>query len=110
MALTIISSALAAVPVQAVLPAAEAAAANVANFARPLVGVGAATAVALVFQPLLRGFLRAAILLVSPRQSTYERQEIARRKDEQALQMMAREFDLYQPSQAAELRYLAGRD
>lgn len=99
-----------ALPVQAVIPAAEAIVGSVAPIARPLLGLSAVVAVLMIFKPLLLGLLRAALLVVKPRQTV--EQQAAQRKlsDVLMLNSMARDLDATQPNLAAELRVLAGRD
>jgi hypothetical protein len=105
---------LVAVPVQAILPATGAVAGTVIGAARPLLGLGALTAslaaFLVVFKPLLRGLLRAALLVVTPRQPSAA--QVARRKMRGILMLnaMAREYEASQPSLAAELRLLANRN
>jgi hypothetical protein len=82
---------------------------SVPNLAQPLVGVGILVALLLVFRPLLTGLLRAALLVIKPRQSLEERQSRRVMKSVFMLNRMAKDFDATQPSQAAELRWLASR-
>jgi hypothetical protein len=67
-------------------------------------------ALLVVFRPLLIGLLRAALLVLKPRQSFEERQARHFFKGKRLLNAMARDFDANQPSQAAELRWLASRN
>lgn len=97
---------LAAVPVQAILPVAEAIAGNAASVARPLAGAGALVAVGMMFKPLLRGVLRAALLSVTPRRlSAQERRE----RDAVEVENLARYFEGFDPGQAADLRAMLAR-
>jgi hypothetical protein len=98
-----------ALPFTATLPAVEALAGMVASAARPLVGLGALAAFAIVFKPLLSGLLRAALLVLKPRQSLETRNERCRFAGARLLQRMARDVDDTQPGLAAELRWLASR-
>ena len=99
-----------AIPVQAIIPAAEAFAGSVAPVARPLLGLSAFVAVLMFFKPLLTGLLRAALLVVKPRQAPQERVVQRKLSDVLMLNRMARDLDATQPNLAAELRILAGRD
>jgi hypothetical protein len=96
---------IAAFPVQAAIPAAEAA----IGLARPLLGLSAVAAFLMIFRPLLVGLLRAALLVVSPRQSFAVRSARTRLQGVRTLNRMARDFDSTQPNLAAELRNLASR-
>ncbi|TFW05457.1 hypothetical protein E4K72_11300 [Oxalobacteraceae bacterium OM1] len=96
-------------PLQAALPAAQAAAGAAVTIARPALGLSALAAVLLVFKPLLTGLLRAALLAVKPRQSLEERSMRTRMQSVLALNQMARDLDTTQPGLAAELRSLAAR-
>ncbi|RJG07644.1 hypothetical protein D3870_18040 [Noviherbaspirillum cavernae] len=101
--------AIAAIPVQAVLPAAEVFAGTAVNVARPLLGLSALVAFLMVFKPLLRGLLRAAVLTVAPRLSVEERNARSKVRGALMLNRLANAYDEFQPGQAAELRALAGR-
>jgi hypothetical protein len=98
-----------ALPFTAVLPAAEVVAGTVAGAARPLLGLGAAAAFAIVFKPLLTGMLRAALLTIRPRESLEARNQRNRFLGARLLQRMARDVDESQPGLAAEFRWLASR-
>ncbi len=100
----------AAFPLQAALPAAEVIAGSAMAVARPALGLGVLAVFALMFKPLLIGLLRAALLVVKPRQSIEQR--IARRnmKDLLLLNRLAHEVEACQPNLAVELRNLAARD
>jgi len=99
-----------AFPVQAVLPAAETLAGTAVGAARPLLGVGAVAAVLVMFKPLLKGLLRAALLFVKPRRSLEERALRDRMKSVLMLNNMARDLESREPGLAAELRAIAARD
>ena len=100
---------IAAVPVQAILPAAEAFAGTAINVARPLVGLSALVTFLMMFKPMLRGLFRAAVLAVSPRLSVEERVARSKARGALTLELMARRFDEIEPGQAADLRALAAR-
>jgi len=100
---------IAAVPVQALLPVAESFTGSAINVVRPLFGLSALFGLLMVFKPLLRGLLRAAVLTVAPRLSVEERKARNRVRAAFELNMMARDFDQFQPGQAADLRALASR-
>jgi hypothetical protein len=92
-------------PVETAGPLAQAALSAI----RPLLGLGLAAALVVVFKPLIAGILRAALLLLTPRPSRERRQAQDRVRAALTLNRMAREFDGSQPGQAAELRWLASR-
>ena len=95
-----------AFPAEAAVPVAQA----FVNAARPLIGLGILATLLLLFKPLIVGMLRAALLVVSPRKSLQERKAHNNMQGALMLNRMARELDSSQPSLAAELRLLAGRD
>jgi hypothetical protein len=80
-----------------------------ANFLRPLLGLGLLAALAMVFKPLIIGFLRAALLVLKPRQSQEQRKTRNALHGVRMLNHMAKEVDATQPSLASELRMLAAR-
>jgi hypothetical protein len=80
-----------------------------AGAARPLLGVSLFATLLLVFKPLLKGLLQAAILMMAPRKSLEERRFAARLRGVSMLHRMAREYDRSQPNLAAELRQIASR-
>jgi len=80
-----------------------------AGAARPLIGISIFATLFLVFKPLLKGLLHAALLLISPRKSLEERRSAQRVRSAWMLHRMAREYDAAQPNLAAELRQLASR-
>jgi hypothetical protein len=98
-----------AFPAQAAIPVAQTVLGVAATLARPALGLGALLAVVLIFKPLLLGMLRAALLVVKPRESLEQR--VARRtlRDVKRLHRMASEAEGLQPNLAAELRFLASR-
>lgn len=98
-----------AFPIQAAIPAAESLAGTAVTVARPLLGFSALAAVMVMFKPLLVGLLRAALLVLKPRRSLEERARHDTMESALMLNRMAREVEIYQPSLAAELRYLASR-
>lgn len=99
-----------AFPAEAALPAFQALAANAISIVRPLVGLSILAALLVVFKPLLVGVLRAALLLVKPRQSLEERS--ARHMLESVLMVhrIARDVEHSHPSLASELRAIAARN
>jgi hypothetical protein len=98
-----------AIPFTAGLPALEAVTVTVASAVRPLLGLSMLAAFAIVFKPLLSGLLRAALLMIKPRQSLEARNEQRRFVGARLLQRLARDVDDSQPGLAAELRWLASR-
>jgi hypothetical protein len=78
--------------------------------ARPLFGAGALMTFFMMFKPLITGVLQAVKLVFSPRLSLEERRQRQTLRRVSMLHRLAREFDHYEPSQAAELRMLASRD
>lgn len=98
-----------AFPVQLALPAAEALAGTAIVAARPVLGFSALAAVLVMFKPLLIGVLRAALLVIKPRQSLEERSLRSTMQSVLMLNRMARELDATEPSLAAELRSIASR-
>ena len=87
----------------------EAIAANALAVARPLLGLGVLAALLVVFKPLLVGLLRAALLVVKPRQSLEERSRRSMMESVLMLNRMARDLDRVEPSLANELRAIASR-
>ena len=80
-----------------------------ADFAGPLFALAVVAAVAVVLKPLLLGLVRAAILVVKPRQSNEQRRAVRTLFSMLTLNRMANEADDSDPSFAAELRVLAAR-
>ncbi len=78
--------------------------------ARPLFGVGALTTFFVMFRPLIVGVLQAAKLVFNPRLSLEERRGRQTLRRAAMLNKLARDFDQFEPNQAAELRLLASRD
>lgn len=78
--------------------------------ARPLIGLGIFAALLVLFKPLIAGFLRAALLVISPRKALEERKADNKVQSALMLNRMARDLDRLQPSLAAELRSFAARD
>lgn len=107
--MSILATALPAIPAQAILPAFQTAVGATAGLVRPLIGLGMLAAILVMFKPLLTGLLRAALLVFKPRESREDRS--ARRLVESILMLnrMARDMDDVQPSLAAELRSIAAR-
>ncbi|GAC1318924.1 MAG: hypothetical protein NVS3B11_06590 [Collimonas sp.] len=77
---------------------------------RPLLGLGALATLMVYFKPLWMGVLRAALMLVKPRKSLDQRIARSKFNGQQLVRRMANDHALSQPSLAAELRLLAGRD
>ncbi len=98
-----------AFPAEAALPALQAFAGNALNLVRPMVGLGVLAAVFVVFKPLLVGLLRAALLVVKPRQTLEQRSERRILQSVVMLNRMARDLDGSDPGLAAELRSIAAR-
>jgi hypothetical protein len=98
-----------ALPVQAILPAFQGAAGVSGSILRPMLGLGMLAIAMVFFKPLLTGLLRAALLVLKPRESREDRS--VRRTMESVLMLnrMARDMDSIQPSFAAELRAIAAR-
>lgn len=63
----------------------------------------------LIFKPLLKGLLQAAILVLAPRKTLEERRFAAKLRGIAMLHRMASSYDHSQPNLAAELRQLASR-
>lgn len=98
-----------AFPVETAFPMAQAFARVAIGAVRPILGFGALATFLVLFKPLIAGFLRAALLVVSPRQPLAQRKAKQKRNGIQYLQRLARQYDDVQPSLAAELRSLASR-
>ncbi len=96
-------------PAQVAVPAAQAFVRVAATVARPLVGVGALMTLTMMFKPLVKGMLQATALVFHPRLSLEERNSRRTLRDVLMLNRMAKELELSQPNQAAELRWLASR-
>lgn len=77
---------------------------------RPLLGLGALATLMVYFKPLWMGVLRAAVMLIKPRKSLDQRIARSKFNGQQLVRRMANDHALSQPSLAAELRLLAGRD
>jgi len=80
-----------------------------ADLAMPLLAVSIVGTIFLVFEPLLTGLLRAAILVVKPRQTRDERRARTTLLSMLTLNRMADEADGRDPALAAELRSIAAR-
>jgi hypothetical protein len=98
-----------AFPAEAALPALQAFAGTAVSAVRPVIGLGIVAAFLLAFRPLLIGLLRAALLVIKPRQTLEQRSERRILQSVLLLNRMARELDGLDPSQASELRALAAR-
>ena len=77
--------------------------------ARPLLGVSLFATLLLVFKPLLKGLLQAAVLRMAPRKSLEERRSAQKLRGIAMLNSLACEYDRSQPNLAAELRQIASR-
>jgi hypothetical protein len=97
-------------PAEIALFDASALLASAAAALRPLLGLGAFATLMVYFKPLWMGVLRAALMLVKPRKSLDQRIARSKFKGQQLMRRMANDHALSQPSLAAELRLLAGRD
>lgn len=102
-------SILLAYPIQAAVPGAQYFFSSAFALARPMFGAGAFMTVVMMFKPMLVGVLKAVRLTFSPRQTLEERNSRRTLRGVLMLNRMARELDNIDPSQAAELRLLAGR-
>ncbi len=80
-----------------------------ASAVRPLIGLGVFAALLIVFKPLIAGMLRAALLVITPRNQAGESKERDKFQGVLMLNRMAREYESSQPGLAAELRSLASR-
>lgn len=80
-----------------------------AGAARPLIGVSLFATLLLIFKPLLKGLLQAAILMLAPRKSLEQRRMAEKIRGAKLLHRMARDYESSQPNLAAELRQLASR-
>jgi hypothetical protein len=98
-----------AFPVESALPVAQAFAGAAAAAARPIIGFGVIATFLVLFKPLIAGFLRAALLVLSPRKPLEQRRAQNKRKGVLHMLRLVREYDDIQPSLAAELRSLASR-
>jgi hypothetical protein len=96
-------------PVQAALPGAQFFFSNFFAVARPLFGAGALMTFFMMFKPMIVGVLQAVRLTFAPRQTLEERNSRRTLAGVLMLNRMARDLDQSDPSQAAELRLLAGR-
>jgi hypothetical protein len=99
-----------ALPAETALFNASALLAAAAAAVRPLLGLGALATLMVYFKPLWMGVLRAALMLVKPRKSLDQRIARSKFNGQQLVRRMANDQALSQPSLAAELRLLAGRD
>jgi hypothetical protein len=79
------------------------------DLAGPLLALALVAVVALALKPLLLGLVRAAILVIKPRQSNEQRRAGRTLFSMLTLNRMANEADDSDPSFAAELRTLAAR-
>lgn len=80
-----------------------------AGAARPLLGVSLFATLLLLFKPLLKGLLQAALLVLVPRKSLDERRVAQKLRSAMMLNRIASGYEASQPNLAAELRGLASR-
>lgn len=99
-----------AFPIEAAVPVAQSMIGATIAVIRPLLGLGALVTLLLVFKPLVMGIARAAMVLVVPRKSLEQRVLQHRFNGVRMMNRMANDYNLSQPSFAAELRALASRD
>lgn len=99
-----------AFPVETAVPVAQAFAAAAASAIRPLLGLGVFATLLMIFKPLVVGVLRAALLVLKPRESIEQRTVRSRLRGVLTLNNMANELESSQPNVASELRALASRD
>ena len=99
-----------AVPAQFALPIIRSASVSFFALLRSVIGLSMFVGVLALFKPLMLGLARAAVLVVSPRQTLKERIAKRRLRGVVTLNRMASELDQLQPNLAAELRYVASRD
>ena len=97
-------------PAQAALPLLRNAGLLAVGAIRPLFSLSIFFATAMLFRPLIVGVMRAAILLVKPRESSAVRRIKHHLRGVAVLNRMARDMDSSQPNVAAELRAFAARD
>jgi hypothetical protein len=98
-----------AFPAEAALPALQAFAGSAFAAVRPFLSLGVMAALLLAFKPLLMGLLRAALLVIKPRQTLEQRSGRRTLQSILLLNRLARDLDGAQPSLANELRALASR-
>lgn len=103
------SNVMLAVPVHAVVSAAQNIAAPLVVPAGYLLAVGALIGLIALFRPLLTGLLRAGVLALKPYVSLEERLFHRKLSGFFMLKAVARDFDSTQPNLAAELRRFAYR-
>lgn len=77
---------------------------------RPFFSLGIIFAVGMLFKPLIVGVLRAALVVLSPRETFAVRRIKSRLNNVRILNRMAWEMDACQPNVAAELRSFAARE
>jgi hypothetical protein len=99
-----------AFPAQSAIPVAQFVTNSLIASARPLLGLGAAISLFLIFKPLLLGLLRASVMAFKPRQSLEQRSIRSHLRSMLLLNRMARDLEISQPNMASELRAVASRD
>jgi hypothetical protein len=97
-------------PVQVAFPVLRNVSMIALGMIRPLFSLSIFFAAAMLFRPLIVGVLRAAIVLVKPRESFAVRLSNNHLRSVAKLNRMARDMDASQPNVAAELRAFAARD
>ncbi len=97
-------------PMQVAFPVLRNAGMTALGMLRPFFGLGLLVAVVMLFKPLIVGILRAAVVVVKPRESFAVRRIKNHLRGVRMLNRMAREMDGSQPNVAAELRAFAARD
>jgi len=99
-----------ALPAEAALPLVQTFGAAALNLVRPLIGLSILAVFLMLFKPLLIGVLRAALLVVKPRQTLEERAARRLLQSVLMLQRAARDVEVTHPSLACELRAMAARN
>jgi len=99
-----------AFPVEAAVPVAQSLIGTTVAVVRPLLGLGVAVTLFMLFKPLVMGVLRAGLVFLKPRKSLEQRIRQHRFNGIKMVNRMANEYSLSQPSFAAELRNIASRD
>lgn len=99
-----------ALPSEVVMLDMSALLAAAASMLRPLLGLGATATLLIYFKPIWMGVLRAALMLIKPRKSLDQRIAKSKFTGHQMIRRMANEHAISQPTLAAELRLLIGRD
>ena len=98
-----------AFPATSALPVAQVAITSIIAAARPLLGLGIIAAMLIIFKPMFTGMLRAALLVIQPRQNREQKTAKRNLRSVMEIHRVARDFDSTSPSMAAELRAMAAR-